>query len=85
MNRPMPDRSLRSHSLRGHQGRAAFYGTHRRLAILMIAALFIAPLVGAFGYGAIGAALGVGIPVMLYYVIPALASVTDRRAMRDGQ
>ncbi len=75
-----PARSL-SESLTSAR-RMAFYEGHKAVAVVMILVVFLLPFVGLFVRGLIGAASGVIISVLCYYLTPYLAQMVKTRADR---
>lgn len=52
--------------------RTAFYERHTRIAVAMILLVFLLPFFGVYVRGLIGAAAGVMISVLCYYLTPYL-------------
>lgn len=52
--------------------RTAFYERHTRIAVAMILLVFLLPFFGVYVRGLIGAAAGVMISVVCYYLTPYL-------------
>jgi hypothetical protein len=50
--------------------RKAFYERHKGIALVMILIVFLLPLIGVFVSGLSGAALGMLISVLAYYLAP---------------
>lgn len=62
--------------------RTAFYERHKPVAVVMILIVFLLPFVGVFVRGLIGAASGVIISVLCYYLTPYLAHTVEKLADR---
>lgn len=60
--------------------RTAFYERHKRIAVVMILLVFLLPFFGVYVCGLIGAAAGVMISVLCYYLTPYLVLTLDGRA-----
>ena len=63
-----PDLSLTDSFKSDH--RKAFYERHKGVALVMILIVFLLPLIGVFVSGLSGAALGMLISVLAYYLAP---------------
>lgn len=50
--------------------RAAFYEHHKPIAVVMILVVFLLPFVGVYVSGLFGAASGVIVSVLCYYLTP---------------
>ena len=55
-------------SLSKGEQRKDFYERHKPIAVVMIVVVLLLPIVGAFVRGLLGAALGVAISVVAYYL-----------------
>jgi hypothetical protein len=62
--------------------RTAFYERHKRIAVVMILLVFLLPFFGVYVRGLIGAAAGVMISVLCYYLTPYLVLTLGGRANR---
>ena len=62
--------------------RTAFYERHKRIAVVMILLVFLLPFFGVYVRGLIGAAAGVLISVLCYYLTPYLVLTIGRRTER---
>ncbi len=62
--------------------RTAFYEQHKPLAVAMILLVFLLPFFGVFVRGLIGAATGVIVSVLCYYLTPYLVLTLGGRADR---
>lgn len=62
--------------------RTAFYERHKPIAVVMILMVFLLPLFGVFLRGLIGAAAGVIVSVLCYYLTPYLMLTLGGRADR---
>ena len=62
--------------------RTAFYERHTRIAVAMILLVFLLPFFGVYVRGLIGAAAGVMISVVCYYLTPYLVVKLGGRADR---
>ncbi|MCW5798523.1 MAG: hypothetical protein LZF60_50073 [Nitrospira sp.] len=62
--------------------RAAFYESHKLIAVVMILIVFLLPFAGLFVYGLIGAAASVLISAFGYYLTPYLTERLRFRASR---
>lgn len=62
--------------------RTAFYERHKPLAVAMILLVFLLPFVGVYVRGLIGAAAGVIISVLCYYLTPYLVLTLGGRTDR---
>ena len=60
--------------------RTAFYERHKPIAVVMILLVFLLPFFGVFVRGLIGAAAGVMISVLCYYLTPYLVLKIGGRA-----
>jgi len=58
-----------SHSLKSDQ-RKAFYESHKNVALIMILVMFFFPLSGMYISGLLGAALGMFISIIIYFLTP---------------
>ncbi|MDK2743568.1 MAG: hypothetical protein H8K03_01650 [Nitrospira sp.] len=57
--------------------RRRFYERHRRLALLMIVILLLAPFAGLYVTGLLGSVVGVLLSVAAYYLTPPLWIMLD--------
>lgn len=57
--------------------RRTFYAQHRAVAIVLIALVFIAPFVGLYLAGLLGAAIAVGLSALVYSLMPLLWQWVD--------
>jgi hypothetical protein len=62
--------------------RTAFYERHKPIAVAMILLVFLLPFVGVYVRGLIGAAAGVIVSVLCYYLTPYLAYLIGKRVDR---
>lgn len=62
--------------------RAAFYESHKPLAVVMILFVFLLPFVGVFLHGLMGAVSGVILSVLGYYLTPYLVLAMNSRTDR---
>ena len=62
--------------------RTAFYERRKPIAVVMILLVFLLPFFGVFVRGLIGAAAGVVISVLCYYLTPYLVLTLGGRADR---
>ncbi len=62
-----------SDSLKSKQ-RQAFYEGHKNIALVMILVMFLFPLSGVYISGLLGAALGMGLSIIAYFLTPYITS-----------
>ncbi len=65
----LPSALSLSDSLKSDQ-RKAFYEGHKNLALIMILVVFLFPLFGVYISGLLGAALGMLISIVAYFLTP---------------
>jgi len=65
----MPSTVSLTDSLKSNQ-RKAFYEGHKNIALIMILIMFVFPLFGVYISGLLGAALGMLISVVTYFLTP---------------